>query len=310
VHLHEYELVLGLPHTNHNGLAEHLLMMHAGHLQWTSIARAIGRPLSALRTATGGEVYATFYFIEERFPDTAPIDSFGLDDRLLFRVFLRAYKGIAVEGRLLFDRADRLPSPTGGAPGGPSDHDTRHHPYIRFANIFITPEAGNSRLRVAAPANADFSALPVLPNDENPYHLTRAAEGDGLLGVLDAAWGCVDRRPGFQAVHAIDIDRDTNGAGLVYFANYFAFMDAAERMAMAENSTRAFGVDQIAGRVVHHRRVAYYGNVSPTDRVSTRVSLFTRRHDDRSLGVRYATRRDQDGRLICVSEAVKVLPAP
>ena len=310
MHFHAYDLLLGLPHTNHNGLAEHLLMMHAGHLQWTSIARAIGRPLSELRTARGDEVYATFYFIEERFPDTAPIDSFGLDDRLQFRVFLRAYKGIVVEGRLLFDCADRLPPLIGAAPAGPSDHDTQHHPYIRFANIFITPEGGNSRLRVAPPANADLSALPVLPNDENPYHLTRAAEVDGRLGVLDAAWRCVDRRPGFQTVHAIDMDRDTNGAGLVYFANYFTFMDAAERAAMAENSTRAFGVDEIAGRVVHHRRVAYYGNVSPTGRVSTQVSLFSRVDDDRSLGVRYATRRDPDGHLICVSEAVKVLPAP
>ena len=42
----EYEIVLGLPHTNHNGLAEHLLLMYAGHFQWTSIARAIGKPLS------------------------------------------------------------------------------------------------------------------------------------------------------------------------------------------------------------------------------------------------------------------------
>jgi len=305
-----YDLVLGLPHTNHNGLAEHLLMMHAGHLQWTSIARAIGMPLSDLRTVTGDEVYATFYFIEARFPDAAPIDSFGLDDQLRFCVFLRAYKGIAVEGRLLFDRADRLSPPIGAAASGPSDCDTLRHPYIRFANIFITPEAGNSRLRVAPPANADFSGLPVLPNDENPYHLTRAAEEGGRLGLLDAAWRCVDRRPGFQTVHAIDIDRDTNGAGLVYFANYFAFMDAAERAAMAENSSRSFGVGQIAGRAVHHRRVAYYGNVSVTDRVSTQVSLFTRPGDDRSLGVRYVTRRDEDGRLICLSEAVKVLPAP
>ncbi len=310
MHFYTYDLVLGLPHTNHNGLAEHLLMMHAGHLQWTSIARAIGMPLSDLRTVKGDEVYATFYFIEERFPDTAPIDSFGLDDTLRFRVFLRAYRGIALEGRLLFDRADRLPSPIGAAPAGPSDDDMRHHPSIRFANIFITPEAGNSRLRVAPPANADFSGLPVLSNDENPYHLTRAAEDDGLLGVLDTAWRCVDRRPGFQTVHVIDIDRDTNGAGLVYFANYFAFMDAAERAAMAENSTRGFDADQIAGRVVRHRRVAYYGNVSLTDRVSTQVSLFTRPDDDQSLGVRYATRRDEDGRLICLSEAVKVLRAP
>jgi probable biosynthetic protein (TIGR04098 family) len=56
----EYTLVLGLPHTNFRGLAEHLLLQQAGHFHWTSLARAIGTPLSALRTATGQEVYATF----------------------------------------------------------------------------------------------------------------------------------------------------------------------------------------------------------------------------------------------------------
>jgi hypothetical protein len=40
-----YDLVLGLPHTNHTGLAEHLLLMYAGHFQWTSRARALGPPV-------------------------------------------------------------------------------------------------------------------------------------------------------------------------------------------------------------------------------------------------------------------------
>lgn len=43
-------LVLGLPHTNRDGLAEHLLLMHAGHLYWSEIARAARRKLSSLRS--------------------------------------------------------------------------------------------------------------------------------------------------------------------------------------------------------------------------------------------------------------------
>ena len=66
-----YDLTLGLPHTNHRGLSEPLLLMHAGHFQWMSIAAATGGPLSRLRTASGGEVYAAFYYIEERFPVAA-----------------------------------------------------------------------------------------------------------------------------------------------------------------------------------------------------------------------------------------------
>jgi hypothetical protein len=43
-------LVLGLPHTNRDGLAEHLLLIHAGHLYWSAIARAARRKLSSLRS--------------------------------------------------------------------------------------------------------------------------------------------------------------------------------------------------------------------------------------------------------------------
>ena len=223
----DYHLVLGLPHTNHTGLAEHLLLMQAGDFQWASIARAIGRPLSQLRTRGGEEVYATFYFVEERFPDAAPIDGFRLDHHLAFGVFLRAFKNIAVEAQVLFDHEARIAATLAGAGDQPAPDAIARHPYIRLANIFVTPEAGNSRLRVAPPANADFSGLAALPNDENPFHLTKAAETTGRLGVLDAGWAPADRRAGFSHRYAIDPDRDTNGAGLVYFANYVAFMDAA-----------------------------------------------------------------------------------
>lgn len=302
----QYELVLGLPHTNHMGLAEHLLLMHAGNFQWTSIARAIGRPLSSLRTAGGDEVYATFYFIEERFPVNALLNQFRLDDRLSFAVFLRAFKGIAVEGQIVFDHQDRMKDWLAAAPESLSGDNAATHPYIRFANIFITPEGGNSRLKVAMPAHASLSGAPNLPNEENPYHVTKVAQETGELGLLQG-WRSIDRLANFESGYAIDIDRDTNGAGLVYFANYLTFMDRAERDAMRANSQRPFADAEITRRVVRTRRVAYYGNVSTSDRIRTGVRLFAADGDDGAIGIRYEIRREEDGQLICLSEAVKLL---
>jgi probable biosynthetic protein (TIGR04098 family) len=263
-------------------------------------------PLSRLRTLNGGEVYATFYYIDTRFPDGRPISSFKLDDRVRFAVALRAFKNIAIEGRILFDHADRLAPGRSAADAGLES--AAAHPFIRFGNIFITPESGNSVLRVAPPANAQFGSLPVLPNDQNPYHLTKAAQESGRLGVLDDGWIAVDARPDFDVRYTIDPDRDTNGAGLVYFANYIIFMDAAERAAMTANAGGRFDEAAIAGRALTWRRVAYYGNVALTDTIRTTVSLFVKPGDDRVLGIRYAIRREADGRLICRSEAIKVLP--
>jgi probable biosynthetic protein (TIGR04098 family) len=275
-----YDLTLGLPHTNHRFFSEHLLMKVAGHFQWQSIAAAAGMPLSVLRTTSGGEVYASFYYIETIIPPSAPLESFRLDDTVRFEVSLRAFKNIAFEGRLRFDTPDRL---------GPSS------PSIRFANIFITPEKGNSRLRVAPPAQADFRDLPPLPNEENPYQITRAASESGTLGLIDDAWH-VDRR--HDQRYAIDVDRDTNGAGLVYFANYVAFMDTAERLTLDGGYPE---------RSLRHRRIAYYGNADVNDTLTINVTVFL--HDARphDLGFRTVIRRGEDGETICLSEAIKAV---
>jgi len=302
----QYALVLGLPHTNHLGLAEPLLLMQAGHFHWTSLARAIGTPLSSLRTPTGQAVYATFYFIEERFPDEALPNAFQLDDCLNFAVFSRAFKGIAVESQIVFNRDARLGDWLATAPATLSDEVAQAHPYLRLATIFITPEAGNSRLKVANPAGVDFSGMALLPNDENPYQLTRLARQTGALGLVGDGWNAIDPPEGFEARYAIDIDRDTNGAGLVYFANYVTIMDRAEREAM-HASSRKFSDLEIAGRVVQERRLAYFGNVSTRDCIRTRVHLFPYRQDASRIALRYEMRREEDGDLICMSEAVKVL---
>ncbi|HEV8434643.1 MAG TPA: LnmK family bifunctional acyltransferase/decarboxylase [Thermoanaerobaculia bacterium] len=275
-----YDLTLGLPHTNHRFFAEQLMLKFAGHFQWQSIAAAAGLPLSSLRTVDGGEVYASFYYIETVIPASAPLESFRLDDTVRFAIDLRAFKNIAFEGRVRFDRPERLNDATS--------------PSIRFANIFITPEQGNSRLRVAPPAQTGFENLPPLPNEENPYHLTRAASESGTLGVLDEEW-LLERTS--TLTYAIDVDRDTNGAGLVYFANYVAFMDIAERRAVPEERERS----------LRHRRIAYYGNAAVDDTLTIDVTVLRSAAHPDMLGFRYTIRRQEDGAMICLSEAIKAL---
>ena len=293
-----YDLTLGLPHTNHRGLSEPLLLQHAGHFQWSSIAAATGGPLSRLRTAAGGEVYAAFYYIEERFPAATPLESFGLDDEVRFAIALRSFKNIAVEGRIVFDRRERVADRARVERWLAPDAGEAPHPFIRFGNIFVTPVKGNSVLRVAPPASADFSGIAPLPNDDNPYHLTRAADEGRGLGVLDAEWVPAGS---FAHRYRIDVDRDTNGAGLVYFANYATFMETAERLALESLGLPAAGS-------LSHRRIGYYGNADVTDTIQTRVTVLRHPGRPRALGFRYAIERHEDGQTICLSEAVKRLP--
>ena len=297
--MYTYDLTLGLPHTNYRGLAETLLLMQAGHYQWAAIASATGGPLSKLRTASGGEVYAAFYYIEELVPPGAPLESFGLDDDVRFVVSLRSFKNIAVEGTVHFDLRSRF--------GTRNPGEETVHPRIRFGNIFITPTEGNSLLNVAPPANADFSQLPPLPNDENPYHVTRTAVEGASLGLFDSGWTSTGQSVEHQ--HHIDVDRDTNGAGLVYFANYVSFMETAERLAISGVPPEAATPAALANRSLRHRRIAYFGNADVSDTVRVRVTALTCAQAERSIGFRFAIERESDGRRICLSEVIKALPA-
>jgi probable biosynthetic protein (TIGR04098 family) len=163
---------------------------------------------------------------------------------------------------------------------------------------------GNSVLRVAPPVGADFSGLPVLPNEENPYHFTRRALETGELGLFDESWSPVGVP--FDHRYTIDVDRDTNGAGLVYFAQYVTFMETTERLALASGLG---GIDPAAAseRSLRHRRIAYYGNADVFDTITIRATLLRPSGSSRSIGFRYAVARQEDGERICLSEALKVI---
>ena len=278
-----YEVTLGLPHTNRRGFWEPDVMKQAGHCQWQAIATALGRPLSELRTVGGGEIYAAFYYIEIRVPDTAPLESFNLDDTVRFTIALRAFKNISIEGQVRMGIAGAPPADAG--------------PEIRFANIFITPVKGNSELRVAPPAGVESAAIPRLPNAENPFHLTRAARDEGTLRLFGDGWA--ERSGSFTYSYQIDRDRDTNGAGLVYFANYLAFTDAAER------AIEPAGGVVTGERSLRHRRVAYYGNADIDDRLTVLTSVWVDPRQPSRIGYRHIVRRDSDAALICLTEVIK-----
>lgn len=287
----DYDLTLGLPHTNRFGLWEPLLMMQAGHAQWQAIAAAIGQPLSRLRTRDGGEVYAAFYYIETIVPESTPIESFKLDDTIRFRVTLRAFKNLAVEGRLLFNRPGALGA---DVPAAAASVASATHPYIRFGNIFITPVLGNDQLRVAAPINADFSRIEKLPNEDNPYQFTRDAKNAGRLGIIDDRWPSVGEA--FALDRNLDPDRDTNGAGLVYFANYVTYLEIAAREALA-----SLGLP--SKRSLRWRRIAYFGNADPGHSIRVRVASFTN-GDGPLIAQRCTIERRHDGQTICLSESL------
>ena len=201
---------------------------------------------------------------------------------------LRSFKGIAVECRMVFDLAGKIAS-AAEIPGDVLPETFEHeHPYIRLASVFTTPTQDGRRLLVAAPGNADFSRLATLPNAENPYQLTDAARNSLTLGVLDGRWRAVpNASEGGEIEYEMDPERDTNGAGLVYFANYAFFLNFAELKALERAHGRRESIDLLARRVLLRRRIAYYGNASLTDKIRVHVSTFVHESEPTLIGLRY-----------------------
>jgi probable biosynthetic protein (TIGR04098 family) len=292
-----YPLRIGLPQTNARQLAEPRMLMEAGNVFWWALGEAIGRPVSALRTAAGQPVYATIYFIDEQFPPDRTLGTFHLDDQLRMLVDVRSLSSLSMEGRVVFDREDRLAVADDAWWERPAPHPT-----IRFGSVFAAVDA-TGRLRPIRPANADASQLAPLALEAALSRHSREAEQTGRLALIPEDWAGLDADGAPITVdYTIDPDRDTNAAGLVYFANYVSMLECGERAALATADGGA-GVD-LASRQVLARRIAYFGTARPDDRVTVAVSRFRSPAQPDRVGLRYRLTRAADATLLCLSEAI------
>ena len=230
--------------------------MYAGHYQWQAIASAIGRPLSELRTISDGEVYAAFYYIEERIPRADADRILRSRHMVRFSIALRSFKNIAVEGQCASIDRTCLAMRTRFSR---SASDTLAHPSIRFGNIFITPVDGNSELRVAPPANADFSAIPPLPNSDNPYHLIGRRRRQAPSVSSGTAGDTLEKSSAF-GTRLMSTGTPTVPA--------WSTLPTTSR-SWSEPSGRWSSLDRFRGDRVpsRHRRTAYYGNADPRDTI-------------------------------------------
>jgi probable biosynthetic protein (TIGR04098 family) len=301
-----YSLTLGLPHTNLNGLAEHLLLMQAGHFQWNTISSALKTPMSSLRAPGGGEVYATYFYVEENYPAGKTLDTYRLDQTLCFLNQIRHDRGIAIDGKVVFDLSSRLGEGEKTRFETNPDSMKGEYPFLHMCNAFIARDGGNQKLKMCAPQGVSFDSIDPLPAGASQYAQVREAAARLSFGLLEG-YEPGDAREDFTFTYPLNPDRDTNGAGLVYFANYICFLDLAEREALRQNSRVKWSEEQINLRTLLKRKLAYQANVSLTDRLKIQVLLFKGPSLER--GVRSIIRRDSDNALVALSECLKTIPS-
>ncbi|MCW5891611.1 MAG: hypothetical protein KIT14_13820 [bacterium] len=283
---------LGMPHTIAGAMSEIALLAHVQDLQWSEIGRLVGTPASRLRDGEGREVYASIYYVEIDGLPEAGLRAFGPDDDLDVLSSLGRF------GTTMLEVDHLLVSP--GTPAAPLPSAPR----VRLSNVLVALGGGPDDLRIATPANARLDAIPSLPTQPESYRATREAQARGTFAPPPT-----DARPlgmsGFTVTLPINPDRDLNGVGLLYFANYVAFLDAAERAALLASGTYAAGA--LDGRATVRRRIGFYGNCRASDTLGVEVDAYA--VGPQRLLVHHRVRRQSDGRLIAVAQAEKQLRA-
>ncbi len=169
---------------------------------------------------------------------------------------------------------------------------------MRLSNVLVALGGGPDDLRISTPVNARLDAIPALPTQPESYRLVREAQARGAFFEPPAGARALWTTP-YVAVLPINPDRDLNGVGrppLLYFANYVAFLDAAERMAL--QSEGGFSPGALDGRATLRRRIGFYGNARSSDVLVIEVEAFAL--DAVRLLVRHRVRRRSDDRLIAI----------
>jgi probable biosynthetic protein (TIGR04098 family) len=275
-------LELGMPMLGRSGLNESALLKLIGDDRWRTLARLGGTPASQIRDAFDNRLYATFCFVELALTPDQPLSEYDEDDCLCFsRSDLSHYSQIYLDGK--YELQNR----------GPFE--------IRCTNVFIYQLAGPQQLKMAQPENVDMAALSELPSQPDSLNFCRAARDTGTFlspGETETDLGSC------EITYALDPDRDANGAGLIYFANFVCFLDRAERALLSACNMPDHLID---ARSTYWRRMGYFGNARVTDqlriRVSARATIWRDSH--LLLTFDYRCTRCSDGKMILISSSRK-----
>jgi probable biosynthetic protein (TIGR04098 family) len=286
-----FSLELGMPHLGRHNLSECALYKSIGHHRWKQIEDTGGVQSALICDQAGSRLYATFFFLELNLPRKMPLSAFGENSFVQFNTDLSHYSKIYLDGWYSLGE-----NPEFG---------------VRASNVFIYQERGPSKLSLSVPVNVDFSGIAELSSPPDSLDLCRKAKTGGTFFAPDS--GDVELYDGEREfVYQIDADRDLNGAGLIYFANFISFLDLAERRILGtlENPMPAAILD---ARSTYRRRIGYFGNAQSTDRlhvfIKTKVKTVQNgEHRLLDIGFDYRILRSSDRKEIVVSSSRKVAP--
>lgn len=223
-------LLVGMPHLDACGLSENWLQKTCGDRHWQALARVIGRPPADWRDARGDRVYAAFGYL-----------------RLSAARLEAAQEGLRLSITTALQMAGRIQAL--------SQHrlsmQGRQIGRLDMLSSFVVREASRSNRKVR---RVEGLVPEVAPGAD-------AAAVQQRARALRATWD-VAADPGSPSLVMHPCPRhDFNGAGLLYFASYGAWVDRA-----------LWQWGRLTPQLrVRERECAFLGNADPGETVRVRL---------------------------------------
>lgn len=311
--LHD-QIEIGMPFTGLVNLAENPLLKYLGDLRWAHASRICGVPSRSIVNEQGDRLYPTFFYVEMAFPENRPMAAYGENDRLCTVSTLQRYGGSMLDG-ITYILRDGEQAPPGLACRSVAEAVAAGIPAVRMSNIFVMQFDGAEWLKKSRPSNPGFDRIREAAVPPDSYVLVKKAEENGRFDPPGKTYVPMVDEPA-RVRYDLVPDRDLNGAGLVYFANYPLFLDVCEREVLSR-ARLGLTSELIDRRTIVRRRSAYLGNASARDSITVEVD--PRLHDPRADGhpapemapirllINYRMTRNSDGRVMMVSTAEKVI---
>lgn len=189
-------------------------------------------------------------------------------------------------------------------------------PCIRSSNIFVKMLQGASWLKKSRPAQAGMDYVPKVAEVPETYAFIKTAGAEGRFRTPPETYSRLSPER-LRVDYPIEPDRDLNGVGLLYYANYSMILDIAERRILPERLLIPLSHDLLDLRTVVSRESAYLSNARQSDSIEVFLDVwmenpFLTGHPapDMSpirLFMNYEMFRRSDGRKMVVSSAEKVI---
>lgn len=303
---------IGMPLTGINHLSESALLKYLGDLRWRHVARLTGVQSRDMTDVSGNRLYPTFFYVESAFPQDRPMACYGENDTFQMVDSVKRFGSSMLDGTSYLippSKQDSITHPLDGI----ADAVLLGIPAVRMSNIFVMQFNGAEWLKKGRPREGLIENIRELPTAPDSHTIVKQAETNGYIDVPGPEYIPLNDIP-LEFEYHVQPDRDVNGAGLLYFANYPVFLDLGERNAL-NRAQPAWPDELINKRTIVNRKIAYLNNASWKDilRITTQVWVKPPSSDaDLSIAsVRiYSNQkihRQSDGRLMCVSSANKLL---